>query len=119
MGLCDFENKDFCDWTNVDNIDDFDWLIKTGPLDIPGTGPSVDQTTGTSDGTFIYIRGTSPALEGWKARLYSEPILDTRPGCLYFWFHLYGSVRILFLLLLIHFINYFSKLGHWYSFNKC
>ena len=77
---------------NVVDIDDFDWLINVGPSDIPGTGPTVDHTTGTSEGTYLYIRGTSPAVEGWRARLYSEPLIDSRPGCLSFWFHHYGSV---------------------------
>ncbi len=90
--MCDFENKDLCNWMNVKDKDEFDWLINTGPSSSYGTGPNVDHTLGTSEGTYIYIRGSSPAVEGWRAKLYSEPVNDNRPGCLYFWYHHFGSV---------------------------
>jgi hypothetical protein len=95
VNLCDFENKDLCNWMNVKDVDEFDWLINTGPSDYYGTGPSEDHTYGTSEGTYIYIRGSSPAVEGWTARLYNEPIIDPTPGCLYFWFHHFGTVCLL------------------------
>lgn len=92
INLCDFEIRDLCTWMNVDDTDEFDWLLNIGPTETPNTGPSIDHTFGTSSGTYIFIRGSNPAKEGWRAQLYSEPIADSRPACISFWFHAYGSV---------------------------
>ncbi len=35
---------------------------------------------------------SAPAVEGWKAQLISETVLDTNEGCIEFWYHMYGSV---------------------------
>nr|XP_002737275.1 PREDICTED: MAM and LDL-receptor class A domain-containing protein C10orf112-like [Saccoglossus kowalevskii] len=51
---CDFEQHHWCDWTQ-DKIDDFDFKRASGPTLSCDTGPSVDHTTGTEFGHYIYI----------------------------------------------------------------
>ena len=46
---CNFET-DLCQWTNVQNADDFDWLRGQGATKSRFTGPSVDHTIGTDRG---------------------------------------------------------------------
>ena len=52
---CTFD-KDKCGWTNdVQDNDHFDWSRKNGRTASIGTGPSVDHTTGTNQGYYMYI----------------------------------------------------------------
>ncbi|XP_071956934.1 MAM and LDL-receptor class A domain-containing protein 2-like [Antedon mediterranea] len=51
---CDFD-KDFCDWTQAKETDEFDWLRNNGPTNSINTGPSRDHTTGTAKGYYVYI----------------------------------------------------------------
>lgn len=89
--VCDFESKDLCNWINEKGIDDFDWTLYSGSTPSSLTGPSVDHTTGTRNGTYIYIETSSPAKPNWRALLFSEPLNDDRKGCVYFWYHAYGA----------------------------
>ena len=77
---CDFEQKDMCGWTNVvDNSDDFDWTLHHGSTSTAGTGPSVDHTTNSSSGYFVYIE-SSKALPGQQAALVSPIFNSTYNG---------------------------------------
>jgi hypothetical protein len=44
----------------------------------------------------MFLRPHYTTLEGWKARVISEPFVDDNSGCIYFWFQT-GSV-ILFII---------------------
>lgn len=46
---CSFENPNLCGWSNVQG-DNFDWTRSNGYTSSSGTGPSVDHTSGTSNG---------------------------------------------------------------------
>lgn len=63
---CTFESNQ-CGWINTDK-DNFDWRHKQGRTPSIGTGPSVDHTTGTNQGYFMYIE-TSFGSVGDRARL--------------------------------------------------
>jgi len=65
---CTFE-KNQCGWVNTDK-DNFDWQRKQGKTLSVGTGPSVDHTTGTNLGYYVYIE-TSFGSVGDRARLVS------------------------------------------------
>lgn len=65
---CTFE-KNQCGWVNTDK-DNFDWKRKQGRTPSIGTGPSVDHTTGTNQGYYVYIE-TSYGSVGDRARLVS------------------------------------------------
>lgn len=43
VGLCDFEEQDFCNWENSNQVD-FVWLLNSGPTPSEDTGPSYDHT---------------------------------------------------------------------------
>ena len=50
--FCDFENRDFCGFTQDDDTDDFDWTLGKEKTASAKTGPSVDATYGTHYGMF-------------------------------------------------------------------
>ncbi len=89
--MCDFEDRDFCNWQNLNKTDDFDWLINSGPTPTFGTGPSSDHTKPTEKGYYIYLESSYPNTKGQKAQLLSEPMLNSDDGCALFWYHMYGS----------------------------
>lgn len=93
--FCDFE-EDLCSWTNAANgfDDDFDWLRNSGSTASYNTGPSVDATTGTKLGWYMYIE-TSSNYRNEKAWLVSEHYLpsDSPSGiyCVSFFYHMFGD----------------------------
>ena len=94
-GLCDFENNDLCNWIN-DYENDFDWILNTGSTPTFNTGPVFDHTFSSVKGHYIYIKTSTPAKEGWKAQLVSEPFEEKDNGCVSFWYFMFGSVRTIF-----------------------
>ena len=72
---CTFESNQ-CGWINTDK-DNFDWSRKRGRTPSFGTGPSVDHTTGTNQGYFMYIE-TSFGRIGDRARLLSPQFKKVR-----------------------------------------
>ena len=46
---------DFCDWSQDDSSDDFDWSRGKGGTPSQGTGPEKDHSTGTAEGRWIVI----------------------------------------------------------------
>ncbi|XP_006817542.2 MAM and LDL-receptor class A domain-containing protein 1-like [Saccoglossus kowalevskii] len=87
--LCDFE-LDGCGYQQGIN-DNQDWTRKSGPTDSTDTGPSVDHTTGTAQGYYIYVEG-SIGLTGYTAQI-ASPVYEASPtaNCLRFWYHMYGA----------------------------
>jgi hypothetical protein len=88
--ICTFEDG-LCGWIDAPNgiMDDFDWQIGSGSTPTSSTGPSVDHTTGTSTGHYLYIETSDILNKSSKARLVSE---NYNPGqyCMSFWYHLFG-----------------------------
>ncbi|XP_067219288.1 MAM and LDL-receptor class A domain-containing protein 1 isoform X1 [Chanodichthys erythropterus] len=87
-GQCDFE-ANFCSWMNLMEVDDADWLRAQA-----GTGnhtrPSVDHTTNTSTGYYLYM-DSSVGFWGETAMILSEIFTpDSRGHCFTFWYHMYG-----------------------------
>ncbi|CAG5126619.1 unnamed protein product, partial [Candidula unifasciata] len=87
---CTFEDG-LCGFINVEQGDQFDWV-----LDSPGTehyymGPQVDHTTGTSSGQYLYIETLGIHNPGDKAILQSAPLAATSGACLQFWYHMSGD----------------------------
>ncbi|CAH1243820.1 MDGA1 [Branchiostoma lanceolatum] len=88
-GPCDFET-DLCQFTQ-DTADDFDWTRHSGGTPSGNTGPTVDHTTGTSSGYYMYIETSGPQ-DGDAARLISPSYRPYTDGqCLLFWAHMYGG----------------------------
>ncbi|CAH1243823.1 PTPRA [Branchiostoma lanceolatum] len=89
-GPCDFE-AGLCQYTQ-DTADDFDWTRDSGGTPTGRTGPTVDHTTGTSSGHYMYIETTLPRQDGDIARLISPTYRAYPDGqCLLFWTHMYGG----------------------------
>ncbi|KAM4557404.1 apical endosomal glycoprotein [Fundulus diaphanus] len=90
-GVCDFENS-FCSWTNLgDGVDQGDWLLGAGASPNPNTGPTVDHTTNSSYGHYIYV-DSSVGEWGDVSYLVSDVFQPSSRGhCLTFWYHMYGS----------------------------
>ncbi|HFE64530.1 MAG TPA: choice-of-anchor D domain-containing protein, partial [Caldithrix sp.] len=79
-------------WTNEID-DDFDWYVNAGGTVSSGTGPTVDHTTGTAAGKYMYTESSSPNFPNKVAHL-TTPFIDissvTQPG-LSFWYHMFGA----------------------------
>ncbi|XP_022098207.1 MAM and LDL-receptor class A domain-containing protein 1-like isoform X2 [Acanthaster planci] len=87
---CDFDDHNFCHYTN-NQYDDFDWTLNSGNTLSSGTGPDADHTTGTTSGFYIYTEA-SPQNPADKARI--DSIKATAPAagaCVRFWYHMYGA----------------------------
>ncbi|KAI4891478.1 hypothetical protein NFI96_023830, partial [Prochilodus magdalenae] len=88
-GHCDFE-VNMCSWRNVIGEDDTDWLRNQGNSGAPSTGPSVDHTTNSSIGYYLYVDSTVGQW-GNRALLFSEIFSpDSLGQCFTFWYHMYG-----------------------------
>lgn len=88
-GQCDFE-ANFCSWLNLLEVDDADWLrVQAGTG--KHTGPSVDHTSNSSTGYYLYM-DSSVGHWGDAAMILSEIFTpDSRGHCFTFWYHLYGN----------------------------
>lgn len=86
---CNFEN-DYCGWSQGPNAT-INWERIKGSTSTGGTGPSVDHTTSTKNGSYIYVETSYPARPGDKARLLSPKIDGANDQCIEFWYHMYGS----------------------------
>ncbi|XP_067654503.1 MAM and LDL-receptor class A domain-containing protein 1-like [Haliotis asinina] len=86
---CTFETG-FCQWTQAQGTDKYDWKRKVGSTQTRGTGPTGDHTTGS--GHYIYFE-TSVGANGDKAQL-TSPTLSIAKGqskCLIFYYNMYGQ----------------------------
>ena len=90
IASCTFESG-FCGYSNVEDGDNFDWLIGTASTSSDGTGPQVDHTTGTTQGHYLYIETSGVHKLGDKALLQSESVPATNGSCLGFYYHMFGA----------------------------
>ncbi|XP_034159304.2 MAM and LDL-receptor class A domain-containing protein 1 isoform X1 [Pangasianodon hypophthalmus] len=89
-GHCDFE-VNMCSWRNLMAEDNMDWLRNQGNSRAPSTGPSVDHTTNSSIGYYLYV-DTTVGRWGDRALLLSEIFPPgNRVQCFTFWYHMYGQ----------------------------
>nr|XP_039270832.1 MAM and LDL-receptor class A domain-containing protein 1-like [Styela clava] len=90
LGRCDFEGG-LCDWQQMSETDDFNWLRINGFRCRPETGPCVDHTRGTRDG-YSLIVDSRINKSGTFARLISPPVMANSDSCsIRFYYHMYGS----------------------------
>lgn len=85
---CDFED-DFCGFYNTKEGDNFDWLRGKGQI-YTSTGPSVDHTTLTQLGYYVYINPIPPLKYNDTAWLISEILFSPNSGCLSFYYNMNG-----------------------------
>ncbi|XP_039999701.1 MAM and LDL-receptor class A domain-containing protein 1 [Xiphias gladius] len=90
-GFCDFESN-MCSWSNLGGgVDQGDWLRGRGASPNPNTGPSVDHTTNSTQGCYLYV-DTLVGDRGDTSLLISDVFQPATGGhCLTFWYHMYGS----------------------------
>ena len=80
-----------CNWVNVQEGDNFDWLRNRGRTTSGLTGPSVDHTKGTPQGYYMFIETSAPRVKGDTARLLSEVFPPRSNGaCFQFYYHASG-----------------------------
>ncbi|XP_034743360.1 MAM and LDL-receptor class A domain-containing protein 1 [Etheostoma cragini] len=91
LGHCDFESS-MCSWSNLGGrVDQGDWLRGQGASPNPNTGPSVDHTTNSTHGYYLYV-DSSVGEWGDMSFLISDVLQpSTRGHCLVFWYHMYGN----------------------------
>lgn len=90
-GYCDFEIN-MCSWSNLGGgVDQGDWLHSKGASLNPNTGPSVDHTTNSTRGYYLYV-DSSVGHRGDKTFLISDMFEPSTSGhCLRFWYHMFGN----------------------------
>ncbi|EDO47788.1 predicted protein [Nematostella vectensis] len=86
---CNFENG-LCDWTQPTD-DKFDWIRQQGTTGSLGTGPSVDHTTNTRYGFYVYIEASSPRKRGDNAYLASTWFKPSSTCRVRWFYHMMGS----------------------------
>ena len=90
IASCTFE-AGLCGYSNVENGDEFDWVIDSAGTQSDNTGPQVDHTTGTKQGSYLYIETSGVHKIGDKALLQSESVPPTNGSCLKFYYHMFGA----------------------------
>ncbi|XP_069046931.1 MAM and LDL-receptor class A domain-containing protein 1 [Lepisosteus oculatus] len=89
-GYCDFETN-LCGWTNIEVVDEGDWIRSRGNTPNINTGPGIDHTTNTTKGYYVYA-DSSVGSPGDRIMLVSEIFQPAVEGsCLSFWYHMYGQ----------------------------
>nr|XP_023010426.2 MAM and LDL-receptor class A domain-containing protein 1 [Maylandia zebra] len=90
-GFCDFEDT-MCSWSNLgEGVDQGDWLHGSGGSPNPHTGPSVDHTTNSTQGHYVYV-DSFVGEWGVSSFLVSDVLQpSTRGHCLTFWYHMFGN----------------------------
>ncbi|XP_047444387.1 MAM and LDL-receptor class A domain-containing protein 2 isoform X2 [Mugil cephalus] len=90
-GFCDFEST-MCSWSNLGgDVDQGDWLRGSGASPNPNTGPSIDHTTNSTHGHYVYV-DSSVGEWGDTSFLISDVFQpSTRGHCISFWYHMYGD----------------------------
>ncbi|XP_038052763.1 MAM and LDL-receptor class A domain-containing protein 2-like [Patiria miniata] len=89
---CNFEEGSLCGWVKPPTgSDDTDWLLQRGATYTASTGPIVDHTTGTIEGSYLYIEA-SWLSTGDIAILESPMVtpLVNENFNLTFWYNMYG-----------------------------
>ena len=92
LGPDDFETG-FGNYSDVGG-DDFDWARDSGGTPSSGTGPSVDHTTGTSSGFYLYTEASDPNYPNMTALLESSCITNFTgfsDAEVSFYYHMLGS----------------------------
>ncbi|OQV11949.1 MAM and LDL-receptor class A domain-containing protein 2 [Hypsibius exemplaris] len=90
---CDFEDG-MCGWIN-EVTDNFDWIIFQGATSSgESAGPTVDHTTNSARGHYLYIdndfaQGAYDTAHLTSQRIFSQPQLAGRKWCFSFWYHMY------------------------------
>lgn len=69
----------------------FNWVRHKGSTSSFQTGPTVDVTTGTGAGYYMYIETSYPQNKGDTARLISVFTPADSGKCLSFWYHAFGN----------------------------
>ncbi|XP_028397063.1 A disintegrin and metalloproteinase with thrombospondin motifs 3-like isoform X2 [Dendronephthya gigantea] len=85
---CTFEHN-FCAWINLKRDDERDWTLNRGRTRTSKTGPSVDHTTNSTRGQYIYFESSSPVRNKDKAAI-ASPDMAVRRACLSFYYHMFG-----------------------------
>ena len=89
---CNFDANTLCDWY-TDPASQFSWTLNKGPTNTILTGPSVDHTTTSSSGYYIYMNANSPqAQPNSTAQVFSPyvKLKENEGGCLQFFYHMFG-----------------------------
>ncbi|UJR31098.1 hypothetical protein I4U23_018606, partial [Adineta vaga] len=86
---CDFDDAGICGFTH-DITEKHQWLRHKGATPGSLSGPSIDHTTQSVNGYYMYTPSASSIKAGEKARLMSPWMNDTDGQCLSFWYHSYG-----------------------------
>ncbi|CAL1296561.1 unnamed protein product, partial [Larinioides sclopetarius] len=84
---CDFEQGTICSFLSNTWSNKYYWRVGSGKLNAYDTGPSVDHTTGTANGTYLFV--DMSAAKTKKVSLQTEII--KKDYCVRFFYHMYGA----------------------------
>ncbi|CAL1296566.1 unnamed protein product [Larinioides sclopetarius] len=84
---CDFEQGSICSFLTNAKGNNENWKIGKGKLNAADTGPSVDHTTGTAKGTYLFVNVSAA-----KTNEVSLQTLGIKKDyCVRFFYHMYGA----------------------------
>ncbi|GBM91293.1 MAM and LDL-receptor class A domain-containing protein 2 [Araneus ventricosus] len=84
---CDFEQGSICSFLTNTKGNKENWRIGRGKLNAADTGPSLDHTTGTANGTYLFVNVSAA-----KTNEVSLQTVAIKKGyCVRFFYHMYGA----------------------------
>ncbi|XP_077868508.1 MAM and LDL-receptor class A domain-containing protein 1-like [Saccoglossus kowalevskii] len=86
---CNFESGK-CTWMNEIGVDQLDWVLNKGTTSTGGTGPQTDHTTGSDQGTYLYMEGSNTEAGTFAVLFGSIQPAILGYKCLEFWYHMSG-----------------------------
>ncbi|XP_038052761.1 MAM and LDL-receptor class A domain-containing protein 1-like [Patiria miniata] len=85
---CTFEEGSLCGWVRSDE-DDKHWQLQRGATDTANTGPDFDHTTGTIEGSYLYLEATVATTAILLSPVVTPPVTDALKFV--FWYNMYGD----------------------------
>ncbi|GBN19165.1 MAM and LDL-receptor class A domain-containing protein 1, partial [Araneus ventricosus] len=84
---CDFEQGSICSFLTNTKGNKENWRIGRGKLNADDTGPSVDHTTGTENGTYLFVNVSAAKTK----EVSLQTVLIKKGYCVRFFYHMYGA----------------------------
>ncbi|XP_055943864.1 MAM and LDL-receptor class A domain-containing protein 2-like isoform X2 [Argiope bruennichi] len=84
---CDFEQNSICSFLSNVKGNKENWRIGKGKVNAADTGPSIDHTTGTANGTYLFVNVSAAKTNAVSL----QTVAIKKDYCVRFFYHMYGA----------------------------